>query len=142
MQGRGYGPGMQRDGLVSIASSHTLATTIDRLIAALDAKGITLFARIDHASGATSVGMALRPTTVVIFGNPAAGTLLMQRDQRVGLDLPLKALVWEDASGKTWLTYSNPAWLAERYGLGDESKPVEARLAAALAELSAAATNP
>jgi uncharacterized protein (DUF302 family) len=133
---------MQRDGLVSIASSHTAATTIDRLTAALDAKGITVFARIDHAAGAASIGMPLRPTTVVIFGNPAAGTPLMQRDQRLGLDLPLKALVWQDAGGKTWLTYSDPAWLAERYGLGDESKPVEALLAAALAELAAAATSP
>jgi len=133
---------MQRDGLITIASSHTLAATIDRLIAALDARGITVFARIDHAAGAASVDMALRPTTVVIFGNPAAGTPLMQHDQRVGLDLPLKALVWEDASGQTWLTYSDPAWLAERYGLGDESKNVEARLAATLAGFATAATSP
>ena len=133
---------MQRDGLVSIASSHSPATTIDRLTAALDAKGITVFARIDHAAGAASVGMALRPTTVVIFGNPAAGTPLMQRDQRVGLDLPLKALVWQDAGGQTWLTYSDLAWLAERYGLGDEAKPVETRLAAGPGGLAAAAANP
>jgi len=78
---------------------------------------------------------------VVIFGNPAAGTPLMQHDQRVGLDLPLKALVWEDASGQTWLTYTDPAWLAERYGLGDASMPTAARLAAVLAALAAAATT-
>jgi uncharacterized protein (DUF302 family) len=101
-----------------------------------------VFARIDHAAGAASAGMALRPTTVVIFGNPAGGTPLMQRDQRIGLDLPLKVLVWQDAVGKTWLTYSDPAWLAQRYGLGDELKPMETRLAAALAELAAAAMNP
>ena len=133
---------MQPDGLVTIASSHTPAETVDRLIAALDARGITVFARIDHAAGAASVGMALRPTTVVIFGNPAAGTPLMQSDQRVGLDLPLKALVWEDAGSQTWLTYSDPGWLAERYHLGDESKPVAEKLAAALAGIAAAATSP
>jgi uncharacterized protein (DUF302 family) len=133
---------MQPDGLVTIASSHTLAETVDRLIAALDARGITVFARIDHAAGAASVGMALRPTTVVIFGNPAAGTPLMQNDQRVGLDLPLKALVWEDAGSRTWLTYSDPTWLAERYGLGDGSKPVAEKLAAALAGIAAAAASP
>jgi uncharacterized protein (DUF302 family) len=128
---------MDRDGLVTIASSHTPAVTIDRLMSALDAKGITVFAQIDHAAGAASVGLVLRATTVVIFGNPAAGTPLMQSDQRVGLDLPLKALVWEDANGRTWLTYSDPAWLAERYGLGDEAKPVAARLASVLAGLAA-----
>jgi uncharacterized protein (DUF302 family) len=111
-------------------------------MSALEAKSITVFARIDHAAGAASVGMTLRPTTVVIFGNPAAGTPLMQSDQRAGLDLPLKALVWDDANGQTWLTYSDPAWLAERYGLGDEAKPVAARLAAVLAGLAAAATSP
>jgi uncharacterized protein (DUF302 family) len=133
---------MDRDGIVTLASSHTPAVTIDRLMSALDAKGITVFARIDHAAGAASVGMPLRPTTVVIFGNPAAGTPLMQSDQRVGLDLPLKALIWEDANSRTWLTYSDPAWLIERYGLGDAAKPVAARLAAALAGLAAAATSP
>jgi uncharacterized protein (DUF302 family) len=133
---------MDRDGLLTIASSHTPVVTIDRLRSALDAKGITVFARIDHAAGAASVGMALRPTTVVIFGNPAAGTPLMQSDQRVGLDLPLKALIWEDANRRTWLTYTDPAWLADRYGLGDEAKPVAARLAAALAGLAVAATSP
>jgi uncharacterized protein (DUF302 family) len=133
---------MQLDGLVTIASSLTSAETVDRLVAALDARGITVFARIDHAAGADSVGMVLRSTTVVIFGNPAAGTPLMQSDQRVGLDLPLKALVWEDAGGKTWLTYSDPGWLAERYGLGDESKPVAQKLAAVLAGIAAVATSP
>ncbi len=133
---------MERDGLVTIASSHTPAVTIDRLMSALDGTGITVFACIDHAAGAASAGMSLRPTTVVIFGNPAAGTPLMQSDQRIGLDLPLKALVWEDADGRTWLTYTDPAWLAERYGLGDAAKPVAARLAAGLAGLAAAATGP
>jgi uncharacterized protein (DUF302 family) len=133
---------MDHDGIVTIASAHPLAVTIDRLMSALDAKGITVFARIDHAAGAASVGMTLRPTTVVIFGNPVAGTPLMQGDQRVGLDLPLKALVWEDANGQTWLTYSDPAFLVERYGLGDAAKPVAARLAAVLAGLAAAATSP
>src|SRR5262249_37421464 len=82
------------------------------------AKGITVFARVDHAAGAKSVGLALRPTTLVIFGNPAAGTPLMQAAQTAGIDLPLKTLVWQDADGSVKVTYNDPAWIAARHALG------------------------
>ena len=89
-----------------------------RLETELTAKGMTIFARIDHAAGAAQVGLPLRPTGLLIFGSAKAGTPLMQSNQEIGIDLPLKALVWEDAAGKTWLSYNNPSWLARRPGSG------------------------
>src|SRR6516225_1827663 len=90
---------------------------MDRLEAEIKAKGITVFARIDHAAGAAQAGLSLRPTEVLIFGNAKAGTPLMQSNQTIGIDLPLKALVWQDADGKVWLSYNAPSWLAQRHGL-------------------------
>jgi uncharacterized protein (DUF302 family) len=133
---------MDANGLVTLPSHHTVAETLDRLSAALKAKGVREFARIDHAAGAAEVGMQLRPTTVVIFGNPAAGTPLMQADQRIGLDLPLKALVWQDAGGQAWLTYSDPVWLATRYEIDEAHAPAAQRLGGVLAAFAAAATGP
>ncbi len=89
---------------------------MDRLAAAVTKRGMTIFARIDHAAAAIEVGMALRPTEVLIFGSPKAGTPLMQAAQTIGIDLPLKALVWRDGEGKTWLGYIDPRWLAARHG--------------------------
>ncbi|MDQ1741517.1 MAG: hypothetical protein QOE53_3169, partial [Pseudonocardiales bacterium] len=86
---------------------------MDRLQAEIRAKGMTVFARIDHAAGATEVGLTLAPTELIIFGNARGGTPLMQSVQTVGIDLPLKALVWEDADGNTWLSYNEPEWIAE-----------------------------
>jgi uncharacterized protein (DUF302 family) len=129
-------------GLVTLPSHHPVAATLDRLSAALKAKSVREFARIDHAAGAAEVGLTLRPTTVVIFGNPAAGTAPMQADQRIGLDLPLKVLVWQDETGQAWLTYSDPMWLAARYGLDDAALPAVQRLAGVLAAFAAAATGP
>src|SRR5262249_18534229 len=83
-------------------------------------RGLTVFARIDHAAGAAEVGLSLPPTWLLIFGNAKAGTPLMQSAQTIGIDLPLKALVWQDASGKTWLSYNDPAWLAKRQRGGHE----------------------
>jgi uncharacterized protein (DUF302 family) len=91
--------------------------TMDRLAAAVAKRGAAVFARIDHASAAAKVGMELRPTELLIFGDPRAGTPLMQAAQTIGIDLPLKALVWRDAEGRTWLGYNDPAWLAERHGV-------------------------
>jgi uncharacterized protein (DUF302 family) len=108
---------MNAPGLVSIPSRHPVKVTVDRLEASLKAKGITVFARIDHAAGAAAAGMLLRPTELLIFGNPTSGTPLMQAEQTTGIDLPLKALVWEDASGSVWIAYNDPAWLAVRHGL-------------------------
>jgi len=115
---------MTNDRLVTIESKHSVKDTIDRLEAALVAKGITVFARIDHAAGAASVNMPLRPTELIIFGNPKSGTPLMQDQQIVGLDLPLKVLGWQDAAGTVWLSYIDPKWIARRYGIGVDADPV------------------
>ena len=107
---------MAAQGLTTIRSSFGPQDTMDRLEAAVKAKGMTVFARIDHAAGAAEAGLPLRPTAVLIFGNAKAGTPLMQSVQTVGIDLPLKALIWQDTSGDTWLSYNDPAWLAQRHG--------------------------
>ena len=112
---------MPNDGLVSVQSRVAAKETLDRLLAALAARKLTVFARVDHAAGAASAGLPLRPTEVVMFGSPRGGTALMQDRQSAGIDLPLKALVFEDADGKAWLTYNDPAWVAERHGLGAAS---------------------
>jgi uncharacterized protein (DUF302 family) len=130
---------MSADGLISLASNHPVRETMDRLEAMLRDKGITIFARIDHAAGAAAVDMPLRPTELVIFGNPRAGTPLMQARQSIGIDLPLKMLGWQDAAGKVWLVYNDPAWLARRHGLGGEAEAAVAGLAKALAMLAAGA---
>jgi uncharacterized protein (DUF302 family) len=125
---------MAADGLTTIASAHGPAETVRRFEAALQDKGMTLFARIDHAAGATEAGLRLRPTVLLIFGNAKAGTPLMQADQTIGIDLPLKALVWQDAVGKTFLSYNEPRWLAQRHGLGaDLQTPVDAMTAGLVA---------
>jgi uncharacterized protein (DUF302 family) len=91
---------------------------MDRLEAEVKSMGLTVFARVDHAAGAAAVGMKLRPTELLIFGNAKGGTPLMEADQRIRIDLPLKALVHQDEAGKVWLSYEDPSWLARRYGLG------------------------
>jgi uncharacterized protein (DUF302 family) len=92
---------------------------MDRLVAEINARGMTVFARIDHAAGAAEVGLKLRPTELIIFGNARGGTPLMQSNQTVGIDLPLKALVWQDAAGKTLISYNEPSWIAQRHGIAD-----------------------
>jgi uncharacterized protein (DUF302 family) len=133
---------MAVDGLTTIASAHGPAETLARLEAALTQKGLTVFARLDHAAGATAVGLSLRPTTVLIFGAAKAGTPLMQAAQTIGIDLPLKALVWQDAAGETWLSYNDPHWLARRHGLDGAAAPAADAMAAALDALARAATGP
>jgi uncharacterized protein (DUF302 family) len=98
-----------------------------------------VFARIDHAAGASQAGLSLRPTEVLVFGNARGGTPLMQAVQTIAIDLPLKALVWQDASGVTWLSWNDPAWLAARHGLAD-TDAVAGKLTAVLAEVAEAAT--
>jgi uncharacterized protein (DUF302 family) len=132
---------MTENGLITLPSAHGAKETMDRLAAEVKAKGMTVFARIDHAAGAKEVGMPLRPTELLIFGNARGGTPLMQANQTIGIDLPLKALVWEDAGGKAWLSYNEPAWLARRHGEGAGVSEVTDRLAAALAALAKAATG-
>src|SRR5215471_6406701 len=103
------------DGLTTIQSKFGPQDTMNRLEAELKAHGMTVFRRVDHAAMAKEAGLTLRPTELILFGNPRRGTPLMQANQTIGIDLPLKALVWEDAAGKTWLSYNEPAWLASRH---------------------------
>ena len=127
-------------GLTTIKSNHPPEATMSRLEAAIKAKGLTVFARIDHAEGASAAGLSLRPTELLIFGNAKGGTPLMQAVQTIGIDLPLKALVWQDASGETWLSLNDPAWLAARHGVSGE-EAVAGRLAALLEDLAKSATT-
>jgi uncharacterized protein (DUF302 family) len=130
------------DGLTTIPSSYGPADTMNRLEAAVRAKGMTVFAHIDHAAGAAAVGMSLRPTDLLIFGNAKGGTPLMQLDQTIGIDLPLKALVWQDASGKTWLSYDDPSWITKRHSLGAEADATDKVLTSVLKAVTSAATSP
>jgi uncharacterized protein (DUF302 family) len=130
---------MSSDGMVTTKSKHTVKDTIDRLEASLKQKGISVFARIDHAAGAAQVDMALRPTLLLIFGSPKGGTPLMQSVQRIGIDLPLKMLCWQDEAGDVWLSYNDMQWLANRHGLGAPATPAIDALARLLAALAAAA---
>jgi uncharacterized protein (DUF302 family) len=118
--------------LTTVSSHWGPKETLDRLEAEVKGKGLSVFARIDHAAGAAAVGMTLLPTAVLIFGNAKGGTPLMQSSQLIGLDLPLKVLVWQDTSGKTWLSYYDPSVLAKRHGLPGETTAVVGNLGAAL----------
>ncbi|MEN8759456.1 MAG: DUF302 domain-containing protein, partial [Desulfobacterales bacterium] len=105
------------NGLVNVKSTHSVKDTADRLVKALEAKGMTVFIRIDHAAGAKKAGLSLPPTELVIFGNPKVGTPLMQCSRSVAIDLPQKALIWEDDQGQVWLAYNDPAYLATRHAI-------------------------
>ncbi len=132
---------MTDNGLITLPSAHDVTETIDQFEAAAKARGLTIFARIDHAAGAKAAGLELRPTTLLIFGNAKAGTPLMQSRQTIGIDLPLKVLAWEDAAGKVWLSYNDPAWLAARHRLADDGGDGAKAMAAALASLSKEAAS-
>ncbi len=128
-------------GMISIKSSHDVKITADRLENNLKAKGMTVFIRINHAEGARKVGKKLRPTELIIFGNPKVGTPLMQCGQSVAIDLPQKALIWEDEAGQVWLSYNDPKYLAKRHGIKgcvDVIKTIET----ALGNFAKAATMP
>jgi uncharacterized protein (DUF302 family) len=133
---------MAAEGLTTVPSSFGPTETMDRLEAEVKAKGMSVFARIDHAAGAAEAGLVLAPTELLIFGNARGGTPLMQASQAIGIDLPLKALVWQDAAGKTWLSYNEPAWLAARHGIGAASQPVVAALTAGIGAVTRKATAP
>ena len=128
------------DGLITIASNFGAKETADRFVTAIRAQKLDVFAQIDHAAGAAEVGLTLRPTHLIIFGNARGGTPLMQVAQTVGIDLPLKVLVWEDSAGQTWLSYNAPSWIAERHEISDSQSAVS-RIAAGLSSLSAKATG-
>jgi uncharacterized protein (DUF302 family) len=109
---------MTIEGLATVSSKSGFIDTVRKLEAEIAAHGLTVFARIDHAAGAAQAGLSLRPTLLIIFGNAKAGTPLMQRSQTVGIDLPLKLLVWQDEAGATQISYNRPDWIAERHGIG------------------------
>lgn len=107
------------EGLVRTASPHSVEETTQRFVEQAKQRGLNIFKQVDHAEGAASVDKDLRPTKLVIFGNPKGGTPLMQCSQSMGIDLPMKALVWEDADGQVWLAYNEVDYLAERHGIED-----------------------
>jgi uncharacterized protein (DUF302 family) len=109
------GPATAADGLIALKSPHPAKATMDRFEELARQRGLNVFARIDHAAGAARVGRALRPTELLIFGNPQGGTPFMECAQSVGIDLPLKALVWEDDKAQVWLGYNDPAFIAQRH---------------------------
>ena len=129
------------NGLVSVKSAHSVKDTADKLENTLASKDMTVFDRINHAEGAKKVGTALPPTELVIFGNPKVGTPLMVCSRSVAIDLPQKALIWEDAQGQVWLTYNDPAYLAERHGITG-CQEVLNKVGGALKNFAAAATQP
>jgi uncharacterized protein (DUF302 family) len=128
-------------GLILVPSHRSVAETMDRLEAIVTAKGIRVFARIDHAKGADGVGIPLAPLQLLIIGNPKLGSHLMTANPTAGIDLPLKMLAWEDADGKVWLAYNDPRWIAERHGVQERDKVIE-KMSGALAKFAKAAAAP
>jgi uncharacterized protein (DUF302 family) len=108
------------EGIVSKASTHSVSETLDKLEAILHEKGIEVFARIDHGAGAKKAGLEMPPTQLLIFGSPRAGTPIMLKSPAAAIDLPLKALAWQDGQGRVWLSYNDPAYLKRRYDLSDD----------------------
>jgi uncharacterized protein (DUF302 family) len=112
-----------KSGLINVPSKHSVEETVEKLKSILQGKGITLFSLIDHSGEAEKAGMKMRPTKVLIFGNPKAGTPVMLAAPSSAIDLPLKILIWEDAQGKAWVTYNSPAYLQERHHIPAELLP-------------------
>ena len=131
------GPGHAQ--LITQPSPHPVAETVDRLETVVEGAGLQVFARIDHALGAASVELGLPPTQLLIFGNPQLGTPLMQSERTIGLDLPLRMLVWQDAEGQVMVSYTDPAVLRERHGITDQD-PLFERMTGALSNFVSAAT--
>jgi uncharacterized protein (DUF302 family) len=135
-------PQMAANGLITLQSGNGPEDTMNRFEAEARAKGLSVFAHVDHAAGAAKAGLLLLPTDLLIFGNAQGGTPLMQIGPTIGIDLPLKVLVWQDAAGQTWLSYNDPAWLAARHGLGAAAAATVAAMTALLQSLAAAAAAP
>lgn len=133
---------MAADGLITIKSGFGPEETMNRFEAEVRAKGMTVFAHIDHAAGAAAAGLPLRPTDLLIFGNAKGGTPLMQSVQTIGIDLPLKALVWQDELGATWLSYNDPSFLAHRHGLSETARATTNAMAGVLNAVAGKATAP
>jgi uncharacterized protein (DUF302 family) len=133
---------MAAEGLVTVSSSHGPEVTMNRFEAEVRGRGMTVFANIDHGAAAAAVGLSLCSTDLLIFGNARSGTPLMQSVQSIGIDLPLKALVWQDASGATWLSYNDPAWLAQRHGADETMEVTINAMSETLKAIAGKATEP
>lgn len=133
--------GMNGNGMISKKSAHSVKETLDRLEAVLKKKGIGVALRWDHSAKGKSVGIPLRPTELLMFGNPKLGTHMFTSNQTAGIDLPLKALAWEDEKGQVWLTYNDPAYIAKRHHIKDRAEILK-KMSGALDKLSTAATKP
>ncbi|MFQ6021579.1 MAG: DUF302 domain-containing protein [Acidiferrobacterales bacterium] len=127
-------------GLMLTRSHHSVSQTLDRLEAALRVKGLKIFARIDHGAGAGAAGVSLRPTQLLIFGNPKLGSQLFTSNQTAGIDLPMKALAWEDAEGQVWVAYNDPQYIADRHRIHDRAAVIE-KMSGALKKLVGQATQ-
>ncbi|AHB76835.1 MULTISPECIES: DUF302 domain-containing protein [Pandoraea] len=123
------------EGLITVQSPYSVKETIDRFETAAKSRGLNIFLRLDHAEGARKIGKNLRPTELLVFGNPQGGTPLMECAQSAGIDLPLKALAWQDVTGSVWLTYNDPKYLASRHG-ADNCGPIVENLSKALGGLT------
>lgn len=126
---------------IQISSPHSVSKTADKLVQVITKKGLALFARVNHAKGARNVGMDLAPSVMVLFGNPKIGTPLMQSNPKVGLDLPLRVLIWQDAQGTTQIGYHDPMALKKAYQINDQDK-IFNTMTGALKKLTAAAARP
>lgn len=132
---------MTHDGLVTVRSGYPVLETIDRLARLVADARLHVFSRIDHGANAAEVGLQLRPTELLVFGNPRGGTPLMQNTQTAGIDLPIKALAWEDKDGVVWVTTNDADWLAGRHGLGERSRATIEAIGAGQEQLVLAATT-
>lgn len=128
------------EGMITVKSAHPVAATADKLANLITGKGLTLFTRINHSEGASSADMELRPTELLIFGNPKVGTPLMQCAQSTAIDLPQKALIWEDADGQVWLGYNDPDYLRQRHEIEGCEEALD-KVASALENFARAATQ-
>lgn len=133
-------PALAANGLVNVASNHSVSATADRLEGVLREKGMTIFIRIKHSEGAQKVGVRLNPTELVVFGNPKVGAPLMQCQQTVAIDLPQKALIWRDDAGKVWISYNDPRYLEGRHNISG-CEEILLKIEKALAGISAAAAE-
>jgi uncharacterized protein (DUF302 family) len=129
------------NGLIEVKSPYAVKKTADRLETVLEAKGMTVFARINHSEGAKKAGIELPATELIVFGNPKVGSPLMQCNRTVGIDLPQKALIWQDENGQVWLSYNDPRYLARRHGLSECTQVIE-KVEKALSSFAKAATGP
>ncbi len=130
----------QNTGIITLTSANSVDMTIDRMEAAIKAKGLRVFARVDHQQNAKDMGLTMRPNTLLIFGSPKIGSPLMNENPTMGLDLPVKALAWQDEDGNVFLSYNDPAYLKDRHGIEKATMPLE-KMTKALTGLTAHATT-